>query len=73
MEGEGNFLNSKLENLTKSEYMLKNGPNMLDVMTGNMKVVGFDYNSMNKKSKIITKKFVAPENKIEFLTKDHMS
>lgn len=46
---------------------------MVDGMTGNMKVIGFDYSSMNKKVKILTKKFVSLENKIEFPMKDHMS
>lgn len=66
MEEEVKLLNFKLQILIKPEYMLNNGPNMFDVMTGHMKVVGFDYSSMNKKVKIPFKKFVAPEKKFEF-------
>ena len=65
--------------MTKYVCMLNNDYDMLDDIlefwekSRNMKATGFDYNSMNKKVKIPTKKFVSPKKKIEFLMKDHLS
>lgn len=55
--------------------MLKSGFDILDEILDirKKKVIGFDYSSMNKRVKIMTKKFVSLEKKTEFLMKDHMS
>lgn len=75
LEEEVTLLKSKLDNMTKFVCMLNNGSNMLGEMLEieKKKAIGFDYNSMNKKVKISTKTFVNPENKTDFLVKDHMS
>jgi len=59
--------------------MLNNSSNVLDDIlqvgktSGNMKGIGFDYDTVNKEIKIPTKKFVSPEKKTEFVMLDHMS
>lgn len=73
MKEEMTLPNSKIDNLKKYDSLMINYSNMVDVMIGNMKVVGLDYNYMNKKVKIITRKFVSSEKKIEFMMNDHMS
>lgn len=73
------MLNFKLENMTEFVRMLKHGSNMLDEIqevrkiSTNVKGIVFDYSSMSKEIKFLTKKFVPPEKKIEFLMEDHMS
>lgn len=75
LEKEVTLLKSKLNNMTKYARMLNNGSNMLDEILeiGGKNSIDFNYISMNKKVKIHTKNLVAPEKKIEFLMKDHMS
>ncbi|KAI5393583.1 hypothetical protein KIW84_060636 [Lathyrus oleraceus] len=64
---------------TSGLKILNNDSDVLDKIleveekSRNMKAIGFDYSSMNKKIKIPTKKFVYPKKKTEFLMKDHMS
>jgi len=75
---EENTLKSKLENMTKSVRMLNNGSNVLDERlqvgksSGNMKGIGFDYETVNKEIKISTKKYVPPKRKAELVMLDHM-
>lgn len=70
LEEEVTLLKSKLNNMSKSVCMLNNGYDMLyEILevgekSRNMKAIRFDYSSMNKKIKILTKKFVSPEKKI---------
>lgn len=75
IEEEVTLLKYKLVNMTKLIYMLNNGYDMLDEILDirENKTIGLEYSSMNKKVKFSTKKFVTPENKIEFLMKNHMS
>ncbi|KAI5388997.1 hypothetical protein KIW84_074594 [Lathyrus oleraceus] len=61
-------MNAKLENMPGFVHMVNNSSDMLvDVFEGNMKVIRFDYNSMNKMIK------VPPKKKTEFQMMDHMS
>lgn len=69
LEEDVTLLNSKLRYFTISKSVMDNDSNMVDVMIGNMKVVVFDYSSMNKNFKVLIKKFVSLEKKIEFLMK----
>lgn len=75
LEEEVTLLKSKLDNMIKFVRMLNNDSYMLleilDIWENI--VIGFDYSSINKRVKIPNKKFVASENKTEFLMKDHMS
>ncbi|KAI5436706.1 hypothetical protein KIW84_022998 [Lathyrus oleraceus] len=54
--------------------MLNTGSNMLDEILEirEKKAMGFNYSYMNNKFIFLTKKFVAPEKKNEFLMKNHM-
>lgn len=62
------MLKSKLVNMKKCVRTLNNGTDVLDQILeiGEKKAIEFNYNSMNKKFKILTKKFVAPERKLSF-------
>ena len=61
-------LKDKVESMPEFVLMISNNLDMLDdVWEENMKVVGCDYNSMNKKIK------VPPKKKTEFQMVDHMS
>lgn len=73
MEEEVTMLNSKLENLSWSESMMNNHLDMGDVIIGNMKVVRFDYSSMNKKVRTPFKKSGHPKKKTEFLMMNYIS
>lgn len=61
--------------MTKPICMLNSSYDMLDEILeiGEKKAIDFDYSSMNKKVKFLTKKFVAHVKKTEFLMKNHMS
>lgn len=69
LKDEVTIFNSKLENMTKSVRMLNNGSDMLDEIlqvgkgAGNLKGIGFDYQSLKGKS-LVTKKN-PPERKYE--------
>lgn len=69
---ENNWLKFQLDNMSKSICMLNNNFTMLDEILEvgkisiNMKGIGFEPRSMNKKDKTLPKKFVPPKNKIEF-------
>jgi hypothetical protein len=78
LQEKNTLLNSKLENMTKYVRMLNNGSNVLAEILqvgktfGNMKGIGFDYDTVNKEIKILIKKFVPFEKKTEFVMLDHM-
>jgi len=65
LQEENTLLNSKLENMTKFVRMLNNGSNVLDEIlqvgktSGNMKGIGFDYDTVNKEIKIPIKNFLS--------------
>lgn len=75
LEDKVTLLKSKLDNMTKYVSMLNNGFDMLyEILDiGEKKAIGFEYNSMNKKVKFPSKKFITPEKKTQFQMKDHMS
>lgn len=76
---ENTWLKSQLDNMSKSIHMLNNGSEMLDEilevekMYRNMKGIGFESSSMNKKDKTQPKKFVPPKKKSEFQILDQMT
>lgn len=78
-QNEVTLLTSKLYNMTKSVRMLNNGSDMLDEIlqvdkgSGNLKGVGFDYQSLKKQGGTSMTRFVSPESKIEFVMSDQMS
>lgn len=67
LEYEIFLLKDKVKSMIEFVLMMSNNLDILDdVLEENMKVVGFDYNSMNKKIKVLSMK------KIEFQKVDHM-
>lgn len=79
LKEENTWLNSKLDDITKFIHMLNNGFNMLyeifqvRKMSRNVKGIGFEPMSVNKKDKTQPKKFVPSKNKSEFYMLDHMA
>jgi len=79
LQNEITLLTFKLDNMTNSVRMLNNDSNMLDEIlqvgkgSGNLKGIGFNYQSLKKQGTTSVTKFVLTESKFEFAMSDQMS